>query len=348
MKQPAPQTVPDLNPPPIRRFASPAVAALFNDVREISHPEHPFLDRVYSPGSCMPAADFSPWVATMHGRRDQGSIDELLSYLADPMRAKVVRTAMAGVDLRRFIRADDALLHEIWAILLLGHRYYDAGHESSRTALIREILAHSLACWRFELVEGAVPHLLEGANKFLRKRNREGVFGEEPLLDPAYLARLDVPEVSPVGESLRRFPVTFRTCIAYSIQRGSPVVGCIRPQLDGHYGLRQFGLSSELNRGYFASADFFQPPDDLGALGGRMKKDELSAIAAAAGISVRKSAKKDEMVALLMGDAKARELLGKAGAGELVQVAPGLRGAFDQWHLRAKGLEKIALCLSCA
>lgn len=335
---------------PSRRFRSPAVTALFSESEDLCHPEYPFLDRSYSPGSYMPAADFSPWIAARRKERDAAGIEELLGYLAYATHAKAVQKTMAGLDVRRFIKGDDALLNELWAVMFLGYRYIETGHESSRIALLREIIAHTLACWPFELIEDGVPHLLEGANKFIRQQNRamKDVRPPAPLLDSAYLGALNVSPVSRFGEELRTFPVTFRAMIAYSIQRGSPVIGCIRPQLGGHYGLRQFGLSTELNRRRLATSQFFRPPDDLHGLALRLKKDELQEIATTTGLVFKKSAKKDDLVALLLANDHAKGLLGQRSAGELIQLVPEYRPSFDSWQTRVVGLQQIALCLACA
>jgi hypothetical protein len=333
----------------VPHFRSSAVATLYSEIASISHPDHPFLDKSYSPASYMPAADFTSWIATRRKRHDAAAIEELLGYLAYSTQAQAVTKTMAGFDPSRFIRGDGDLLDELWAVMFLGYRYVEMGQESNRTALLRQVFTHSLACWPFELVEDAIPYLIEGANKFIRKQNRamKDVRSPEPDIDSAYLNALTVPPVSSFGEELRRYPVTFRAIIAYSIERGSPVIGCIRPQLGGHYGLRQFGLSAELNQRYFASSGSFHPPDDLRALASRMKKEELQEIATLSGILFRKSGKKDELVALLLANEQAKARVGKRGTAELVQLASESRPAFDAWQARVHGLDKIALCLAC-
>lgn len=346
VSRPAPAPSP---PNAARQFRSAAVAELYSQIADITHPDYPFLDRSYSPGSYMPAADFSPWIASRRKQQDRAAIEELLGYLAYSTHAQAVLKTTASLDLRRFIRGSDDLLHELWAVMFLGYRYVETGQESNRTALLREVLTHTLACWPFEFVEDAVPYLLEGANKFIRKQNRalKDVRAPESEIDSAYLSGLSVSAVSPFGEELRRYPVTFRATIRYSIERGSPVIGCIRPQLAGHYGLRQFGLSAALNLRYLESSAFFRPPDDLRALALRMKKEELLAIGALEGLALKKSGKKDELVTALLADEKARTLIGQRGTGELVQLAPEYRPSFDAWQARVYSLQKLALCLAC-
>lgn len=333
----------------VRRFRSAAVTDLYSQIADISHPEYPFLDRSYSPGSYMPAADFSPWLASRQRQQDRVAIEELLNYLAYSSHAQAVLKTISALDLRRFIRGSDALMDELWAVTFLGYRYIETGQASNRTALLRELYTHTLACWPFEFVEDAVPYLLEGANKFIRKQNRalKDVRAPEPEIDSIYLTGLSVPAVSRFGEDLQRYPVTFRAMIRYSLERGSPVLGCIRPQLGGHYGLRQFGLSADLNLRFLGSCSCFQAPEDLRALALRLKKEVLLEIGALTGIALRKSAKKDDLVALLMADEKARQLVGQQGMGEFVQVVPEFRPSFDAWQGRVLALDKIALCLAC-
>lgn len=350
-RAPPPRPIaPEANPPTVHprpQFRTAAVGALFNEVAKISHSEHPFLDREYSPSTLMPAADFAPWIANMRLQRNEAAIDELLTYLTYPPQLVALKKTMAAANLRRYIRGDDRLIEELWAVFCLAFRASAHGADSSRVHLLEELLTHSLASWPFEVVADSIPHLVAGANAIIRKRQRDGV-NDAPLLAGDSFTPGQLPPVSSVGERLQSFPVTFRACVTYSVQRGSPVVGCIRPQLDGHYGLRQFGLARDQSIVHFAAAEFFQTPDDLASLADRLKKDDLLAVAGNAGILAKKSAKKEELIALLLADAKGRELVALRGKSELVQVRASARAAFDQWELRVRRAHAVALGLACA
>ena len=117
------------------------------------------------------------------------------------------------------------------------------------------------------------------------------------------MAGVSISPASSLGEQLRQYSATFRAKIRHSVERGSPVVGCIRPQLGDHYGLRQFGSSATLNLHYHESSAFFRASDDLLALALLMKKDELLARGALVGLDVKKSVKKDGLVASMLADA---------------------------------------------
>ena len=56
--------------------------SLVEDVGALFHPEHPFLDRAYSPSTLMPACDLTPYVAEMLEVDDVDGIKELWSYIS--------------------------------------------------------------------------------------------------------------------------------------------------------------------------------------------------------------------------------------------------------------------------
>jgi hypothetical protein len=332
------------------RFRSSALGQLWQHVADISHPQHPFLDPSYSPGSLMPAADFSPWVAERLAVGDWDSILELFSFISTDTQITGLRRTFQSYDFRRFVDAEASTFHELQAIAILTYRIQWTGHEDSRSFLLAELFEHSLACHPFAIREAAVAHLLDGANKVIRRRNREFKDSRppEPILRADCLSTPQLPEISAVGQALRSYPVTFRACIAYSLHRGSPVPGTIRPQLQGEYGLRQFGLSDRQNADFFAHCEIFEPPSDLSVVAGRLSKDELLQIATVHRVEVAKSWKKERMIETLMSSEAARSAIASRAADNLLQLRCDVRTAFDVWSARVSAVRSIALCLSRA
>jgi hypothetical protein len=275
---------------------------------------------------------------------------ELLGFIATEHHITGLRRTFQSYDFSRFIEAESALLLELQAIAVLTYRIQWTGHEDSRSSLLAELFEHSLACYPFVVRQSAVQHLLDDANKVIRRRNRE--FKEmrppEPLLTAETLTTQQFPEVSAVGEALRRYPVTFRACIAYSLHRGSPVPGTIRPQLQGEYGLRQFGLSDRQNSQLFAECGLFEPPSDLSALGSRFSKDELLQIATPHGVEVAKSWKKERIIEALLSTDATRAAIAARASDSLVQLRSEVGPAFDAWRARVAALRSVSLCLSRA
>ncbi len=62
-------------------FKTNEVAQLYEEIRTWCHPDHPFLDRNYSPGSKMPAIDFTPYVTTWLTSGRENAITELWGFL---------------------------------------------------------------------------------------------------------------------------------------------------------------------------------------------------------------------------------------------------------------------------
>jgi hypothetical protein len=298
----------------------------------------------------MPAADFSPWVSERLAADDWDSILELLSFIASDPQITGLRRTFQSYDFSRFVLAEPALLRELQAIAILTYRIQWAGHEDSRSSLLANLFEHSLACYPFTIREAAIAHLLDGANKVIHRRNLE--FKElrppEPMLGTDSLLRPQLADISSMGQGLRGYPITFRACISYSLYRGSPVPGTIRPQLQGEYGLRQFGLSDRQNSHFFAHCGIFEPPSDLNAVISRLSNDELLEIAAAHGIEAAKSWKKEHIAEKLLSADGARAAIVSRAPDTLLQLRSDSQTAFDAWKERLSSLCGIALCLSRA
>jgi hypothetical protein len=61
---------------------TPALTQLWEQVRDWSHPDHPFLDPKYSPDSLMPACDFTLWIRDRLLEGDAESVRGLLAYVS--------------------------------------------------------------------------------------------------------------------------------------------------------------------------------------------------------------------------------------------------------------------------
>ena len=327
-------------------FQSAALRQLWNDVREWSHPDHPFLDASYSPGSNMPCADFTLWVAQRLAANDWTSILELLDCTTSEHQISALRRSFNLLDFGRFIEADSALLLELKAAAILGYRIGWMGHEDSRLSLLEDIYQQCLASYPFTIRQSALPHLLSGANRLIRKRNREGMsFGENLLAEDQLTS---FPEISSAAETLRKFPPTFGACLTLSLQRGSSIPGTILPRFHGEYGLRQYGLSEEQNREFFVECGFFEPASDLHALSRSLTKEILREIATTNHIEVKKSWKKDRILSALLENGEARAAISARAATGFVQCRAGMGDPFGSWQARIISVQPIARCLACA
>lgn len=329
-------------------FRSPALRRLWTDVRGVSHAQFPFLDREYSPNSLIPATDYSSWVAERISEGDWNAIWELLGFISAPTEVDAIRQTLPSLNFGRFVQGQSALSNHLLAVAIVAYRVQDAQDGRNRLWLLHDLYAEILASHPFEVQPDAVEFLLEGGNKAIRRINREGLGIKRLMLTADGLAGGNIPPVSKVGELLGSYPVTFPACIDYSMDRGARNVGsAFRPDPSGHYGLRQFGLCSEWTARYFAECGFFGPPTDVGAIAGRLNKEQLLAVASQAGVAAAKTWKKIQLTEALMDNPAARALLAARVPADLIEVRPVWADAFEAWRARVKALGGLALCLAC-
>jgi len=298
----------------------------------------------------MPAADFTPWVAECLAADDWDSIRELLRFIAYDNQATAIEKTFKPISYSQFVQGDAALLDELKAIAILCHRIPWTGDKDSQTRLLGRIMLHSIATHSFEIIDSAVEHLQRGANNVIRRWNNEmKKHGNSLIRETVKVSELqELKNFSPgqVGRMFLRYPVTFRACLGYSIDRGSPVSGTIRPQLQGEYGLRQYGLSDSENLSFLRDCGIFCVPNDLAALAGQLQKKELYDIASMAGVSIMKSWSKDRIIASLLDSDVARSMIADAAFKNIVVVQDGLTEEFARWTNDLRRLDNVALCLA--
>lgn len=333
-------------------FKSDKVKALLEHVRPISHPEYPFLDTEYSPSSLMPAADYTKWVSSRLREDDWESLKEFLDFITYEHQLTALEKTFRDYSFSEYIHGDQELLLELKTIAILCYRIPWTGRKESQTHLLSELYLHALACHPFEIPESALEYLQRGANNLIRKQNKEseeyGISFKRETVKIAELRQNRVFTPSSIGLIFKEYPVTFRACIGYSLERGSPVSGTIRPQLQGEYGLRQFGLSGKENAEFIDATGVFTAPSDLAALAKRLQKKELQEIGSDANIELLKSWKKDKMIDLVLESSTGREMVAKRASKELIAVVEEKKEDFDSWCSDIASLKNIALCLATA
>lgn len=294
----------------------------------------------------MPCADFTFWIAQRLASNDWSSILELLDFTTSNHRTIAIQRTLQSLDFGEFIEGDEDLLLRLKAAAILTYRIAWTGHEDGRLSLLEEIYQHCLASYRFTIRETALPHLLNGANKLIRKRNHEGVGFAEDLLTKDRLTSF--PELSSAAEKLRQFSPTFCACLTLSVQRGSSIPGTILPRFHGEYGLRQYGLSETQNRNFFIECGFFEAAHDLRALSRSLTKDVLFEIAGVSGVQIANSWKKDRILRTLLDNDDARATIRERAATGFVQFREAMSDPFGAWRARVIAMQPAARCLACA
>lgn len=99
-----------------------ALEQLWSQVGGWSHPEYPFLDPRYSPGSLMPACDFTLWVRDRLVERDFDSVRELMAFIS--VGSEAWRRQLESFFTWRVPGCFEQLIEaELRATMLLCYRY---------------------------------------------------------------------------------------------------------------------------------------------------------------------------------------------------------------------------------
>lgn len=178
------------------------LAALERSIQGIDHPEFPFLDPVYSPGSRIPCRDFSGFMAECLQANDSQTVARLFRYLiagnpgvgvSDDWGADWVQEVNA-LPLSQYVQTGNPIvIHEIKALLILaglggGPRQFHI------TDGIPAHLARALSCHHLTWLP-AMAELHERVNQFIRHMRREAPFWKEfPLIKTDRLLNFPLPE----------------------------------------------------------------------------------------------------------------------------------------------------------
>jgi len=223
------------------------LAALERSIRGIGHPEFPFLDPVYSPGSRIPCRDFSGFMAECLQANDSQTVARLFRYLiagnpgvgvSDDWGADWVQEVNA-LPLSQYVQTGNPIvIHEIKALLVLaglggGPRKFHI------TDGIPAHLARALSCHHLTWLP-AMAELHERVNQFIRHMRREAPFWKEfPLIKAGRLLNFPLPEsalrtlLENFSPSVRALALYFADDFRWSIPKSIS------------YGDRRFGIHPE-------------------------------------------------------------------------------------------------------
>jgi hypothetical protein len=317
-------------------FRTPEVAKLYEAIRPWSHPEHPFLDAKYSPGSCVPAIDMTHFVADCiaNGRLD--AIQELWSYLVyhgtatDHLLKKALKAEVPD-----WLGLSQSAIYELKAInLLLLRMSFMSSTDVSGVG--SGVAATLIGSRQLTLSSEAYDKLLALTKSETTKESTLGstygvAQGAKVALDEA-LSPLG--EAEPCSDKLKSIPPMARMVVADYVNRGwgQGLRLCL------YYGERLYGCGDQHNQVYIDWLDYFGHPDDTMEPPAAATKDLLRTLLEKNALPCKKTATRKEMIEL------ARTVPGLVKS-LFLQVDPGRRPLRSEWvpavHAWAKRVEKV-------
>jgi len=335
--RPAPPTSDSLSSSSVEPDSPPqSVAQLRRTLRDIGHPEFPFLDRDHSPASRVPCTDFTPFIIDRLQSGDLSSISELMRGIlagnpglgVGPEWIDSIITEVARADFGGYVTFGTPRGEvELKALFILagkdggGREFWIA--ESGKPHLFSLALSCQRPVW-----QASMEALQRKANTFIRQMRREAPFWEEyPLFSPRCFAVEPLPEL-PAIDVIRGLSLASRMHLLHFA--GSRVSGSLLRTAT--YRMRNLGVNPERTVSELGREGLFVPSDSDEGLLDVWSKDDLMQACAKVGAEYRKSWRKDKLLAALREKApefvlEAREREGLVTLS--LQAGPELRAVAD-------------------
>jgi len=324
------------------RFKTPEVAELYEQLRGWDHPEYPFLDPEYSPGSHAPATDFTPSIAAWLAQGREEAIAELWHFLLPDMDSSryALRKALAA-RFPSWLHLAEWQQHELRAIHLLTFRTALLHRAEEMAFVSRRLAAATIACDPIQIESAEIERLLRATKpEILDNSPYDGTRGKAGAV--AYSVektQTALGQEAAAIERLKLIPPMARLVVHDYLARGWGQ-GMLRFSL--YYGERMYGCSSRWNQHYVEWSQFFQPPDDSARVPAAVTKQLLGEALAANRIEHKRSEARPALIE------KARQKPGLLSNLILQvypsqqEVRPEWRSSINEWSHRLRSVEAAA------
>lgn len=326
------------------QFRTAEVSQLYQDVREWCHPEYPLLDPLYSPGSNVPAIDFTPYVAAWlrAGRHDAiAEFWSILTYRSDASTYALRQVLSAR--LPPWVVLSETARHELHAIYILSMRASMCGGRGA--AFVAGSLATTtIASRQLEIDPTCREEILRIARSEITKESFLGsqfgrAEGARCALDKA-LSPLGVAELA--AERLKVVPPMVRA-VVYDYLVRNWGQGTLR--FDLYYEDRIYGCGDKWNQHYTEWLEFFHAPANITQAPQAVTKDILREALVQQGVSLKKSASKQAMVEQANGIAGFLPALVARVCPERRELRPEWAEPVNEWAERVRYCSPIGAAL---
>lgn len=299
------------------------------------HTEFPCLSRTHAPGSCVPCADFSPWLRSRVKRGDVEAVGEYLFRVreanpglgecAETLRSQYDRLAGAllGAPLDRYLVGEEEALLDLRVTLVLL-----AVHEGFSgfimTGEAPDFVASVMAPHALGLRDGA--ELVEARNRFVGEMAGEmSYWAGWPVLAPDALPSLtppDDPELHRLLNVLCALPLGARAHAVDALRHlaAHPDVPRTLASLS-RYETRKRGLDVTASSRLILAAGLVVPATDLEGWLGTWTRRDLLGFLAQAGVGARNSWGKERLIEVAKTESAALLCARMQDAG-VVELAP--------------------------
>ncbi|MEP6688302.1 MAG: hypothetical protein ABJC36_08125 [Gemmatimonadales bacterium] len=274
------------------------------------HPDYPCLSRTHAPSSCVPCADFSPWLAERVRRCDVEGVAEYLYRIREPnpgigesqeeLRANYTHLAerMVNAPFERYLAGGDegAFVDLRVALALLAVHEGFSGFIMTGEAA--DFMASVMAPHPLAICD--VSGLVDDRNRFVREMAKEmSYWAAWPMLTAEHLPPLeppDSPELHRLLDALRGLPLGARAHAIDAVRHLSahPHVPKTLASLS-RYETRKRGLDVAGSSRLIMGTGIVVPATDLDGWLGTWTRRDLLGFLAQSGVGARNSWGKERL-----------------------------------------------------
>jgi len=288
------------------RAGGDPLASLRQQLGSKCHPEFPFLTKEYSPGSRIPCADFTTFIADRLSARGTRTVIRLMRAVvqANPGVGigqewidEVVQSS-ARLPLEKYLTfADARAYHELRAMFVIcgksggGKGFWIA----DETALF---LGWTFACY-LPRWTSAMSELVAKGNTFIKRLRKEGIvfWDDVPLFTDASFA-VEPPPNAPLAHEICQLPASARRLLFRFLDKSPGSISeC------STYAMRSLGIDLKEAASEILSHGFGVPTTTAAAAANGWTKVDLAKMCDELGVDCRKSWNKTKLAEALMAGA---------------------------------------------
>lgn len=300
------------------------------------HPDYPCLSRTHAPSSCVPCADFSPWLSERVQRGDADAVSEYLFRIreANPglgetpeqLRETYGRVAVGilGTPLERYLTGGTEAAHLDLRVALVLLATHEAFSGFIMTGEASDFVASVMAPHPLAVCDSV--DLIDARNRFVREMGQEmSYWAAWPILARDALPPLTPPEAPALLRTLEvlgSLPLGARAHAVDALRHLSAHAHVPKTLASlSRYETRKRGLDVAESSQLILASGLVVPATDLEGWLGTWTRRDLLGFLAQAGVGARKSWGKERLAEVAKAECAAilRARMQEAGA---VEVAP--------------------------
>lgn len=274
-------------------------------IEGVGNPEHPFLDKNYSPSSRVPCTDLVPFIAERLKVGDLESVRHVMRGVLEANPGLGVGPEwiderikeIASLDFKKYVHFENRdVYYQLKAMYIIAEKG-GGGREFWLTEELPKLFSWSMCAFRPSW-QAPIRDLAHRANCFIEEMAEDVAYWEDyPRLEKSEV-QIDSPSKSQAQEKVKSLSPAGRMHLFYAVSRG----GGSLPNLT-NYPIRNLGIDVEATSREIVGSGLMSAAEDASVLMSSMTKKNLISACEKTGAEYYKSWNKADILDALKSDA---------------------------------------------